>query len=35
MRDSLSTALAGLVIGLYVRDAWPQLDQLLALLGWN
>lgn len=35
MRDSLSSVFAGLVIGLVARDAWPQIDQLLAFLGWN
>lgn len=35
MRDSLSSALAGLAIGLIARDAWPQLDHLLVLLGLN
>jgi hypothetical protein len=35
MRDSLPSALAGLVLGLLARHAWPELGQLLALLGWN
>lgn len=35
MRDSISSVFAGLVLGLIARDAWPQLDALLAILGWN
>ncbi len=35
MRDDWAAALAGFAVAWYGRDHWPELDALLAMLGWR